>query len=278
MTDPKTKYNLPMRPPYILALIIAAFTMATALKAQDPATLKEYKNAKQLNKVTDEDLVCGYLSLYIPKDNKKLIGKQEVDVTSLTSNFDGSYFKTYREDITLDQPISKEFIKWADKVQPARLIFKPVDQNGQRVHKIVGYANAGIGFPPKMELFPEFKDFQLIDFSQKENLEKYQNKYLIAGSPSYRAGEGDAYIDIHYPTISANGKTDLPVTYMTFINLDQGISPDLWDYIRIFTKGDLVFEQVSKKTPSDDTGITEKGTFQLIGFSGVSFTFSPNCR
>ena len=263
----------------LFAFLVAFLGSSLSLAAQNPEEFRHFTH-KKLNKIEDEELVCGYLSLYVPEKNAELKGKSVVRVARLSSNFDGSYFKKYEDMLTLDQPISKEFIKWADQQKPPRLVFKPMEKNGETIYKIVGYTSEAARFLPKKELFPEFEGIELVDFSVKENLEKYKDKHLIAGGPGpLKRMRDPKHIDIHYPTELAFGKDTGMNLYMTYIHLSEPISELVQEYLSVYPVGDLVFEKVSNKSPKEeDESFSQKGTFKLVGFTRATFSFNETWR
>lgn len=246
-----------------LALVLFLFGQVTA---QD-IHLTNYKSSKMLNEVSDQDLVCGYLSLYIPKDNKKLVGEQAPLITSLTSNFDGSFFKKYETRLPLDKPISREFIAWADKAQPGRLIFKPIEKDGETVYKIVGYSKKWVRFEPRKELFPEFEGIKLINFDLEENQADLKKMKLMSGSLGHVPRDADraTYFseeaDIHYATTNF-GPDKGSTFYVSMIKLSEPITVEILDWARVYGAGDFLFEKV--KGPD---------TYKLVGYTSKQFMF-----
>lgn len=255
--------------PFALLLILAAF-IQTQVKAEFTPPI-EFKSLKDSYKVEDLKLIAGNYSLYLPERNKKLIGVEELKLNSPSSNFDGSIFKQYELTLALDEPISKEFIKWADKVQPGSLIFQAIEKEEKTTYKILGYSKSTMAFLPRMELFPEFEGFedQLVDFSIKKNVKAWAKRDLVSGGMWFarqdlKDGKSPLRIDLHYATFNNDESGAL---YVETIYLKEGIDSDLINWMWIFRMGDPVFAKI-------------KGSdkWELVGFGRTNFLFKESMR
>ena len=127
-----------------------------------------------------------------------------------------------------------------------------------------------MAFQPTLELFPEFADINLIDFSDKKTMKQWKKKDLMAGGPMYDPIPRERIpntIELVYPSWSKDGH----ITYMALVYLEEPLSEAMKTYIRIHPLGDLVFERVSSGEDEESAG-----TYRLVGYSKTKFTFSKN--
>lgn len=255
--------------PFALLLIFAAFFQTQVQAGFTPPI--EYKNLKKAYKGQDLKLIAGNYSLYTPERNKKLIGVEELKLNSPTSNFEGSFFKMHEFKVALSEPISKEFIKWADKVQPGSLVFQPVEKGDKTTYNIIGYSKSTMRFLPEMEMFPEFEGFedQFVDFSVKKNVKAWENRNLVSGGMWFpreelKKGKSPLKLNLHYATFNNNESGAL---YVETITLKKAIDADIINWMWIFGMGDPVFAKI-------------KGTkkWELVGYGRTNFLFKESMR
>ena len=248
-----------------LALLIA--TAFTTIQAQGDYTF-EFKDAKALQAADGDKLICGQ-PVFGPESKKGLTGQKVLKLIRLSSNFDGKYFKRGRMTLALEEPLSKDFAKWYDETDPSMLILRKAEKGTSTVYQIVGHTQKSMHFLPTAELFPEFAEINLVDFSNKKTMKKWKKRKLIAGA--YAADEvmenfkdNASAIQVYYPSFNY-GDSKGSASFMTVVPLEEELSEAVMTNIKVMDLGDLVFEKVS--------GEGDYTLYKLVGYSKTKFTF-----
>ncbi len=256
-----------------LVLVALIFSFGQNAIAQDPSDLKEFETAKHLNKAKGQ-LVAGFIELGWEID--LLNGANEIPMVQLSSNFDGAYFQSFRDTLQLNQTISDAFIAWWYRAKQPIIVLEALYQNGELVHRIIGYTKLKHGFLPKEELFPEFADLKLLDFDRKKNRRRHRDKFLIGGSLKFPLLPEDKVIAVYYPTFNQkdNGKASDPTLFASGITLQEAIAPRVEKYLMAMQMKCFIFERIATETPPEGQDrVGEPGAFKLIGFSQDPFIF-----
>ena len=243
-----------------LALLVAAFT---TVQAQGDYTF-EFKDAKALQSTNGDKLICGQ-PVFGPETKGGLTGQKVIKLTRLSSNFDGKYFKRNRMTLALEEPLTKDFAKWYDESDPSMLILRKAEKGTSTVYQIVGHTKMSMRFEPTAELFPEFADINLVDFSNKKTMKKWKKRELIAGAFVADEVEDNASaLEVYYPSFNY-GDQKGSAGFMTMVPLEEQLSEAVMTYIKVMDLGDLVFEKVS--------GAGDYTLYKLVGYSKTKFTF-----
>lgn len=246
---------------FAILVLFTAFLQLQS-KAVDPI---EFKNLKQLTDISDQKLIAVYKAFYNLKDEAKLIGKDKLTTYNASSNYDGAWYKKHAHEITLSEPLSEKFVKWAGKTKIYTLVLQPVESEGKTVFEIIGYSKKVLRFPPKEELFPEFKKIDLINFDLPENAKELKKRKLVAGGlgagREILEGNHPEEIDLHYSTNNFE-KDGYGGVYVSFHKMQEDITKEQVEWLRVNQVNQIFLEKV-------------KGTnkYRFVGYSQKSFFF-----
>lgn len=232
------------------------------VQAQTTIDLKEFTTFSELLEEEGE-LISGWTSFSRPKDFEPLIGKRQLPLNYLTSNYEPDFFRTKSTEIRLVSPVTQELYDWGKEHQPGLLVLKHVPDEQEYAFEIIGWLRARVPFPVTYDLFPEYKALNLINFDLPENHSYFEDNEVVAGDLELQSdmGEedaGDTQIWLNYPTSNFGEHHDL---FMTYLELENPFSDLILDWIEVNGYGTLMFRKGSS------------GKYSLMGYSKVPFFF-----